>query len=130
MKQNIYRFKINYTFLGGASQVIQQLQYGDIVQITRDDVLINGIVYEINNENFSNSRMFVNQGESTIVGDVYTIITPEEDYQVSFLRQSIADNFLNLWWNNPNHLNHITNWDLTRPSNLQSPNLQPPPLAQ
>ena len=115
------RQKIDYKFVGG-SQNTRPPVYGDVVEITRGADRLQGIVYEIDNENLSNSKVFVRQygGDLTRLGNNYTIRDPSPDLN----RQIIANNFGVWWWNTFNNRVYIIDWNLTRP-----PNLPPQPEA-
>ena len=125
MKKNVYKFKINYTLLGGM-QAIRQPEYGDIVEIIRDGELLVGIVYEIDNTNLRNSLAFIRQygGYLSRLGRNYTIRDPSPNLN----RQDIANDFFPLWWDTPNSQVHIDAWNLIRPPNLGD--LQPPQPRQ
>ena len=125
MKNN-YKFKINYEFLGG-SQTKRQLQYGDIVEITEGDQTFQGIIYKIDNENLSNSLVFVrqNHGESRSLSNNYGIFKngsifydkteiPINNKKI-FDKIDIVNNFSAVWWDNPDNQVHINNWNISRP---------------
>ena len=129
MKKNVYKFKINYTLLGGM-QAIRQPEYGDIVEIIRDGAILVGIVYDIDNRILGNSLAFIRnegyRGDFYRLGSNYTIIDPSPNLN----RQIIANDFEAWWWYTPNSQDHIRNWNLIRPPDLQPPqappDLQPP----
>jgi hypothetical protein len=109
MKKNVYKFKINYTLLGGM-QPIRQPVYGDIIEMPNPsfpDIRIKGILT-------NNNQVFVWGGDTIDLGNNYTILDPTDNLS----RQTIANNFERIWWENPNNEVHIDAWNLIRPPNL------------
>ena len=123
MKKNIYKFKISYTLIG-VMQAIRQPEYGDIVEIIRDDALLVGIVYEIDNTNLENSMAFIRQygGDLYRLGSNYTIRDPSPNLN----RQIIANDFEAWWWYDPNNQVHIENSNINRPEVLYGDIIQIP----
>ena len=119
MKQNIYKFKINYTLLGGMQPIIEPV-YGDIIEMPNPsfpEVRIIGILTY-------NNQVFVWGGDTIDLGNNYTKLDPTDNLN----RQTIANNFEVIWWENPNNEVHIDAWNLIRPPNLGD--LQPPQPRQ
>ena len=84
MKQNIYKFKINYTLLGGMQPIIEPV-YGDIIEMPNPsfpEVRIIGILTY-------NNQVFVWGGDTIDLGNNYTKLDPTDNLN----RQTIANNF-------------------------------------
>ena len=86
-------------------QPIRRPVYGDIVQIPNphfSDQSLTGILTD-------NNQVFVWGGETIDLGNNYTKLDPTDNLN----RQTIANNFERIWWEN--NQEHINAWNLIRP---------------
>ena len=101
-------------------QPIIEPVYGDIIEMPNPsfpEVRIIGILTY-------NNQVFVWGGDTIDLGNNYTKLDPTDNLN----RQTIANNFELIWWENPNNEVHIDAWNLIRPPNLGD--LQPPQPRQ